>query len=326
MAAPEPARHRVSAVVLAFNRRDAVAEVLGHLDKLPAVDEVLVVDNGSEDDTAELVSSWGGKVRLVDAGGNAGIAGRNLGAREATGDLVVFLDDDSYPLPGAVEALTALFDRVPRLAVAGGLVRDVDPDKRVVLDTQVGTFDWWLRGGATGDPPAEGFPAFFFPEGACMVRRAAFLEVGGFYEPFFFASVEIDLATRLLSRGWDVRYLPTAPFDHMKVGTGRKPVHDVLALRVRNQLWYFWRHFPTGLAVRRMLAYAAFDLFNVVHRGALGSWRRGVVDAWRQRHLVGADRNPLPREVLHRAEGRRGRMHAQLLVIRVRERLAKRRA
>lgn len=316
--------YRVTAVLLAFNRRDAVAEVLGRLDELAAVDEVIVVDNG-EDGTDELVRSWGGKVRLVDPGGNVGIAGRNLGAREATGDLIVFLDDDSYPLPGAVEALRELFDRMPKLAVAGGFVRDVDAAKKVVVDTQVGSFDWWLRGGEKGDAPSHGFPAFFFPEGACMVRRQAFLDVGGFFEPFFFGTTEVDLTTRLLGAGWDVRYLPTAPFDHMKVPAGRASFLDVLQLRIRNQLWYFWLHFPPWLAVRRMATYAVFDLLNAVHRKVIPSWRRGIAEAWRDRHKVRAYRAPLPRDVLRRAEGRRFRMHVELVLTRAYERARGRR-
>jgi GT2 family glycosyltransferase len=316
--------HRVSAVILAYYRRDTVAEVLGLLDDLDSIDEVIVVDNG-DDGTDELVRSWGGKVRLVDPGSNVGIAGRNLGAREATGDLVVFLDDDSYPLPGAVEALRELFDRMPRLAVAGGFVRDVDAAKNVVVDTQVGSFDWWLRGGAKGDAPADGFPAFFFPEGACMVRRQTFLDIGGFFEPFFFGSTEIDLTTRLLGAGWDVRYLPTAPFDHMKVPAGRASFHDVLQLRIRNQLWYFWMHFPATLAVRRMATYAVFDLLNAVHRKVIPSWQRGIAAAWRERDAVRAYRNPLPRHVLRRAEGRRFRMHVELVLTRLSERIRARR-
>lgn len=316
--------HRVTAVLMTFNRRDALAEVLGRLDELPVVDEVIVVDNG-DDGSDELVRSWGGKVKLVDPGGNIGIAARNMGAREATGDLLLFLDDDSYPLPGAVEALIELLDRVPNLAVAGGLVRDVNAAKEVVVDTQVGSFDWWQRNGEKGAAPPDGFPCFFFPEGACLVRRDAFFEVGGFFEPFFFGAMEVDITTRLLGAGWDVRYLPTAEFDHMKVPAGRPPFVDVLALRIRNQLWYFWMHFPLWLALPRMVVYGLFDLFNAVHRKVVPSWWRGIAAAWRERDTVQAFRKPLPREVLRRAEGRRFRMHVELVLTRLGERIRGRR-
>jgi len=98
-----------------------------------------------------------------------GIAGRNLGAREATGDFIVFLDDDSYPLPGAVEAMLDIFDRLPDLGVLGGFVRDVDQHGRVRLDTEVGTFDWWLRNDEKGPTPSEGFPSVLLSRGRVHV-------------------------------------------------------------------------------------------------------------------------------------------------------------
>src|SRR5205085_2495478 len=121
-----------------------------------------------------MVRECGGSVRVIEPGKNLGIAGRNVGAAEARGDLLLFLDDDAYPLPGAVEELVRFMDTYPRVAAAGGLVRDVDAEERVLLESGFGTFDWWLRAGDDGPCPPEGFPAFFFPEGASMVRRSAF--------------------------------------------------------------------------------------------------------------------------------------------------------
>lgn len=278
-----------------------------------------MVDNSSDEETADVVRTAHGNVRLVRTGENLGIAGRNRGAEIASHDLILMLDDDSYPLPGAVEEFVDMFERIPRLAVVGGLVRDVDEAKEVVLDTQVGTFDWWLRDGRTGPPPDEGFPAFFFPEGACMVRRTAYLDVGGFYEPFFFASTEVDLATRLLAAGWAVRYQPRAAFDHMKVPAGRASVHDVLRLRIRNHLWYLWLRLPLTVAIPRLVFYALFDLFNAAYRRVPGSWFGAVADAWHQRELIRGDRSPIPRSLVAQVEGHRLRMHVEVIRCRLAE-------
>lgn len=306
-------RHSVSAVILAFNRREAVATVISKLTPLP-VDEIVVVDNGSEDGTAEMVAALGGRVRLVDPKDNIGIAGRNLGLRAATGDLVLFLDDDSYPLPGAVEALTATFDQHPEVAVVGGFVRDVAADGSIRMSTEPGSFDWWLRAGRHGPAPEGGFPTFFFPEGGCLVRRDAFIEAGGFYEPYFFTVSEIDLTTRLLARGWDVRYEPAALFDHLKVPAGRMARHDILRLRIRNQLWYFWLRYPAGVAWRRMGQYLFFDMFEAAWRRKPSALTGGVLDAWRQRDRVRADRDPIPPALLDRVEGGRGRAHRRFML------------
>ena len=305
----------MSAVILAHNRRDAVGIVLDRLAALP-LDEVIVVDSGSTDGTADAVRARGGNVRLVDPGGNVAIAGRNRGAEAATGDYVLMLDDDSYPLPGAIEALVEMFERNPRLAIAGGLIRDVDPDGKVVKLDEPGTFDWWLRGGRRPGPaPADGWPCFFFPEGGCVARRSAFLEVGGFFEPYFFGSSEVDLSTRLFAAGWDVRYQPAAVFDHMKVQAGRAGGGHVRRMRVRNQIWYFALRFPVSMAVRRIPAYLLFDFVECAWHGVARDWAAGIRDAWTKRGEVRGMRAPLPRDVLRRAELNRGRLHLRLLVL-----------
>lgn len=323
-----PVGSGTSAVVLSHNRRRALDLVLRRLRGLP-VEEVIVVEAASTDGSAELVRSAHPSVRLIEAP-NLGAAGRNLGVRAARHEHVLLLDDDAYPRPGAIEALRAALVAAPATAVVGGLVRDVcEPDgedlpedPQPVLVDEPGTFDWWLRGSRRQQPvPPDGLPAYFFPEGACMVRRSAFLSAGGFYGPYFLATSEIDLATRLLGAGWDVRYQPAAQFDHMKVRAGRVAAPAILHYRIRNQLWYFWRHFPPGLAQRRMLGYLAFDLVQAVHAGALGAFWRGVREAWVLREQVRPDVHPLPRAVLRRAELDRGRLHRQLLAAQLRRRL-----
>jgi GT2 family glycosyltransferase len=251
---------------------------------------------------------------------NVGIAARNRAARAANGDLLLMLDDDSYPTEHAVERMRQVLVRDGRVAVVGGLVRELMPAGRVVA-TEPGSFDWFLRAGDEGEPPPGGFPTFFFPEGACLLRRDAFLEAGGFFEPFFFASVEIDLATRLIQNGWDVRYLPTATFDHMRQESRVFGFHDVLRYRIRNHLWYVWLRFPVAIAMRRTAAYLAFDLIEALYRRAPGAWLRGIADAWTQRHRVRGERHPLDRAVLRRAELTRGRLHLRLLFEMLRKRL-----
>lgn len=308
-------RPRVSAVILTHNRRDVVLTVLDRLAALP-VDEVIVVDSGSTDGTGDAVRAHGGSVRLIEPGANVAIAGRNLGAKAATGDYLLILDDDSYPRPGAIETLVAMCERNPRLALVGGLIRDVDAEGGVVRLDQPGTFDWWLRcGRPPGPAPADGWPCFFFPEGGCLVRRSAFLDVGAFFEPYFFGSSEVDVTTRLVAAGWEVRYQPAAEFDHLKSPAGRARGGLVRRMRVRNNIWYFALRFPVGIAVRRIPAYLLFDLIECSWHGAAGDWVAGIRDAWTQRDAIRGMRAPLPREILRRAEMNRGRLHLRLLLL-----------
>ena len=297
----------VTAILTTHAPRKELGIVLDALERLP-VDEVIVVENGRNPELAGREES----LRVIRPERNLGIMARNLGAQEARSELLVMLDDDSYPLPGAIETLVDAFRADPRLAVAGGLVRDVDLDSGTEKERGSDTFDYWLRGGRSETVPGAGMPAFFFAEGACMVRREAFLGVGGFFGPYFHTCAGLDVSTVLLAHGWDVRYLPAARFVHFKAETGRDKT-VMLRFRVRNQLWYFYRHFPVTLAARRMPAYLLFDLLESAKSGALGSWARGVRDAWREREAVRGTRRPLPRSVIRRAELNRGRLHLRLV-------------
>lgn len=322
-AEPRVGRSSVSAVILAFNRPRHLATVLEQLVALP-IDETIIVDNGFSDTGVDLLSDRH-DVRLIRPGRNLGAAGRNLAAVQAAGEFLLNLDDDSFPRAGAVEACVQALEENPRVAVVSGLVRDVDEDGNVVQLDEVGTFDWFFRGGRGGESPPGGFPTFFFAEGASMIRKSAFLEAGGFLEPFFVNGVEVEFATRLIAKGWEIRYLPAAVFDHMKAQGNVSANPSMQKYRIRNQLWYFWLHFPTGLAARRMATYLTFDLIECTYRRNLSAWWRGVTEAWRDRDKVRSHRQPLPRAVLRRAELNRGRLHMRLLWAQLLARFAGRR-
>ena len=138
------------------------------------------MDNAADPVTAGVIGRSGSGARLVSSPENLGQADANLGAREARSDLLLMLDDDAYPLPGAMERLVEAFRAAPRLGAVGDMIIDVDEHGNVVRSTELGKFDWYRRGGRSGGGPVEGLPAFFFPEGASMIRRRAYLEAGGF--------------------------------------------------------------------------------------------------------------------------------------------------
>jgi len=311
----------VTAVIPTHDRPDdALTRVLERISEEP-IDEVVIVDNGSVQDVGRIVEREG--ATLLRCRVNTGIGARNRGAEVARGDLLLMLDDDSYPLPGTVAKMRAAFERSPRLGILGGKVVDVDPEGDLPLRTgeEVGSFDWFSRYGFTkgddarGSDAIGGIPSFFAAEGASMIRRAAHQQVGGFFEPYYQDLAELDLATRLLGAGWEVRYLASASFHHLRSIGSRIDTRTHLRLRrrVRNQIWYFWRHFPPVRAASRVAGYLAFDLVDCTYRGAPSAWTGGLSDAWRQRDLVRGTRSPVAHDIVPRIELHRGRAHAALL-------------
>lgn len=316
-------RPGVTAVILTMGDRDELLRtVLERLAGLP-VDEVLVVDNSEVSGVEAVARPWP-KARVIRPGRNVGIAGRNIAAREARHGFLLMLEDDAYPLPGAVETLLEAMRGAPKLAVATGLVRDVDGEGRVTLVDEVGTFDWFLRAARKVEIPAEGLPVDFFAEGCSLIRREPYLEVGGFFEPYFFTVSEVDVATRLLAAGWDVRYFPRAAFDHIKPEGHGEGSKVSLRYRVRNNAWYFWLRFPGPQAAWRIPAYGLFDLIECAYRRMPGAWFRGMWEAWRDRDTVRPYRDPVPRSLIPRVEINRGRLHLRLLAEGIRKRVLRR--
>ncbi len=314
---------RVSIALLSHNRRDEVLHTLARTAEVPHL-EVIVVDSGSTDGTVAAVRALGRDDVVVVERENIAVAGRSVGVELARGDLVLMLDDDAHPVAGTVEALTRAFELDPRLGAAGAFMLDVDTQGEVVRGTEIGTFDWFLRRGRTGDGGETGMPSYFFAEGGVMVRRAAYLEVGGYFEPYFFAQSEVDLAMRLIGAGWDVRYVPSAVVHHRKAQVGRAPGAFVLQLRVRNQLWFWMRHFPWWSAVLHGVGYGLFDLVEAVYRGQVGAWVGGVREALRDRRVALDTRVVQPAAVRRRAGKGRAALHVRLLLGQLRRRVSPR--
>ena len=213
---------RVSFLISTFNRRDVLLQTLGHLDAcgLAAEDfEILVVDNASGDGTPEAVLQRFPQVRLFALKQNRGACAKNVALPHVRGTYVVFLDDDSFPAPGAVERMIQHFEADPKLGAAVFTVTLPD-----------------------GSRECSAYPDVFIGCGTGL-RRAALDQVGGLPEDFFMQAEEYDLSLRLLDAGWRVRSYEDLHVTHLKT-PGARSHWRTTRLDVRNNLLLATRHFP----------------------------------------------------------------------------------
>jgi GT2 family glycosyltransferase len=273
---------RVSIVIATRNRGP---ELLGTLTRLRALDEqplIKVVDNGSTDGTAELVRTHHPGVQVVGLRRNRGGAARTIGARLVDSPYVAFSDDDSWWAPGALRRAVDLLNRHPRLAVVAARVL-VGPDRRLdpVCDQMA----------HSPLPPAADLPGpsvLGFIACGAVVRRAAFLEVGGFDVRLGVGGEEELLSVDLAARGWGLAYVDEVVAYHHPSPTrnpsGRRRV------QIRNALWSAWLRRPLGGAARQTAHLAALAMHHP------GAWS-GVLLAMLGLPWVLRERRPVHREL-----------------------------
>jgi glycosyltransferase involved in cell wall biosynthesis len=176
----------ISVVVPAYNAAAFIAKSLASVvgQQGPFETEVIVVDDGSTDDTRELVRSFG-DVRLI-AQANAGpSAARNRGIAAARGDYVAFLDSDDIWPEGKLAAQVEVAQRHPEAGLIFGDCRiftDEGPRAQTFFEEAGLDGGFWGHSTLVHDAYRKLFKTNFVPTGAAMVRRDCFDEVGMFDE------------------------------------------------------------------------------------------------------------------------------------------------
>jgi GT2 family glycosyltransferase len=253
---------RLAVVVVTYNSVSVLTPTLAALrDQLGPGDELVVVDNASQDRTVAAVRSLAPAARVISHPHNAGFAAAaNAGARAASADLLLFLNPDAVPAPGFVEAI-----RAPRgdWTAWMGLVRAGD-----TINTSGGVIHFtgiaWAGQAAPAGPREVAFLS-----GACLaVPRATFLAAGGFAEPYFMYQEDVDLSLRLRLAGGRLGIEPEAVVDH-DYEFAKGP--DKWRLLERNRWATIVRCYPGRLLLLLAPALLATELALLVVAAA-GGW------------------------------------------------------
>lgn len=194
---------RVTVVVATRNRRE---ELLAHLHHHEG--PVVVVDNASEDGTAEAVRAARPDVQVVALPRNAGAVARTVGVRAARTPYVAFADDDSWWAPGALARAAAVLDAHPRVGLIAGSIAVGPQERPDPLNAVLAASPLGIPAGCPG-PALLGFVGC-----GAIVRRSAFLAVGGFDDVVRFPGEEERVALDLFDAGWRLAYVPEVRAHH----------------------------------------------------------------------------------------------------------------
>ncbi|MDQ2911494.1 MAG: glycosyltransferase family 2 protein [Actinomycetota bacterium] len=204
-------------VVVAYDSGPALPRLLHSLESENGGDlEALVVDNGAGGPEIAEASKlpW---VRLVKPNGNLGFAGgSNLGAREARGEVLVFLNPDTVVESGAIEALVRALED-DSIGIAMARLRLLDRPELLNSGGNVVHVSGLAWAGGFGEPAEQlsTLREVAYPTGAAMAIRAGlFEELGGFCEQLFMYQEDLELGWRVRLRGLRVVVEPKADVYH----------------------------------------------------------------------------------------------------------------
>lgn len=200
-------------VVPAYNADGFLPRCLDAIDaSTRAPDEVIVVDDRSTDATVDIARSHGARVLTMETRSGPGAA-RNYAAREARGEILLFVDSDVVVRPDTVERVIRDFEGAPDLAAVFGSYDD-SPAETGFISQYKNLQHHYVH--QQGNPEATTFWA-----GCGAIRRAVFLEVDGFdLERYPVPSIEdIELGYRVKARGYRILLDKQLQVQHLKKWT-----------------------------------------------------------------------------------------------------------
>lgn len=268
MSAPRPP---ASMILVNYNTRDLLLAALERFAApLLAADwQIIVVDNGSQDGSAQAVADRFPAVMLLASSKNQGFAaGNNLGLRQAQGDVFILLNTDVIVTPEQLQALAAYLLSQPDIgAVSPGLRTVNGKPQAFAYGSRPSPFYLVTRGLRRllrlGPMHDWGVATPIEPDwvsGACLaVRRAVYEQVGGLDERYFLYFEDVDWCTRIRRAGWRVVYNPVLQIIHLggqseRTRTAANEFYTT-SLRLYYAEYYPW--WPSWLLDRMLKLYRA---------------------------------------------------------------------
>lgn len=220
---------------------------------LPPV-EVLVVDNGSTDESLALLAGAFPQVRVTALGTNIGFAAAvNRGIAATRAPLVALLNTDTEAEPAWLETLaTSLADADERVGAAVGLFCLMEDPLRVENAGDLLSWQGVAEKRGYGQPIQqflESGEVFSCCAGGALYRRTFLDAVGPFDESFFAYWEDIDLGLRGRLLGYRYQYVPSARLLHQGHGSGL-PTARYVRLATANRWRVFFKNMPADLLLR----------------------------------------------------------------------------
>jgi GT2 family glycosyltransferase len=268
---------RVTVVLMTRDRCPELVRTLDMMTALPEHPRIIVVDNASQDGSADAASSYPA-VRVIRAQANLGAVARNVAVQHVATPYVAFCDDDTWWAPGALRRAADLLDNCPELAAVTGriIVEPAGEEDPIIRE---------LRDSPVPAPPWLPGPALLsILAGASMLRTTAFNQVGGFSSRLWLGGEEELLGMDLAAAGWFMCFAADVLVHHA-ASTVRDPRQRRI-LGIRNTLWTAWLRRPLSGALRHTGAVLRSVPKDMASGAALAHAMAGLPWVLRERRVI----------------------------------------
>jgi len=275
----------LSIIIVTWNSRVDIAKCLESLEAscIGGDFEIIVLDNASDDGTADYVTAHFPNVRATASKVNTGFArGNNLAAQKACGRYLLFLNPDTWVDEDMVSAMVNFLDSHPQAGACAPRILNPDNSlQRGAMRTlpTLETLLYELSGLSRLFPRSRRFGRYMMtwwdhndrreveqPAGACIaMRREVFEQIGGFDEGYFMYYEDVELCRAILAEGWKIYFLPDVCAYHIGNQSASQAVTKNFPQFYRSMYRYFRRHHG------RLAAWVAKLLVGVAELGKLAT-------------------------------------------------------
>lgn len=239
--------------------------------------EVIVVDNGSSDDSVSMIGTNFPSVILIKNARNLGFAhGNNQGLSIAKGKYIMLLNSDTIVLPNAFDMLIQIANEHTELGAVGPQILNLDGTVQEswasfpsILSELVG------RNFRVRKPVADAPCAFDVDwiMGACMLVKATTVaDVGMLDDDYFFYAEEMDWCFRIKKNNWKIWYITNAQIYHLGGGSSHRSSLPQLCLLYKGKLLYFRKHHGKLKTILLRYGFAIGNTLGIARRIILFNW------------------------------------------------------
>lgn len=244
---------KVSVIVVNWNRRDLLRACLQSIEaQTTAEHEVIVVDNGSADGSAEMVEREFPAARLIRNRENRGFcAANNQGIAASQAEYIALLNNDAEAAPGWLAALLGAIETRPDCGMAASKILVWEDPQRIDKAGHLIYPDGQNRGRGSGERDRGQYDRLeetLWPDGcAALYRKEMLAAIGGFDEDLFAYADDAELGLRARIAGWRCVYAPAAVVRHHRGATLGLQSARRLELIERNRVLLAAKLFPWSL-------------------------------------------------------------------------------